>query len=888
MMQLLRPRLRARLSVSKLNRCVSQAPSETTTVMLKKLHPSATAATLQEVVDASGLRIRKTFIEPGCGVQLANEVQAECVSTLLQHEFGCSTTIAGTMSPAVLLKNVSSTLSAQDIKKAFVQHDPKGVHLSGGTSFVCYVTDNLEALAVAKVVQEISLNGQTLSASPNKLGDKKYSVYIYNIPHSVSLGEAQRAIEKALSVHSTTIQVIPNAKQGHVLTVKIPVEAKIDSAAVATKLATLSTASNPFIVSAPEAVNLPTVFLRNVSKIGKTEVENAISQFPFERIQFTYKTKDLLGDLAVVYFKTQADALSCLSAIKNVRLNGKRLSSSFRETAEPGIVITGLDISFEGDADEVMRMFKDLDPVHYVVKSRTEMVIVFRNEKDASTASVLAHKLEFKGTPVNAEVTGLQDIGFKITMDSSATTAPTVETIRSALESIGVPLKDLTVDSNLSAFVTFETLHRATMAQHGVEEGTVSLATEASAGPASRLTSAVSVYPACAVAVESFPEDVPVSKVSEYLKQHGIKPICIDRSAILKFKRNMDVVPGMKVLKTLQLGGLQLMPERYRRLETLVKDREYDTHGNDETFNMDFLRETMKECMHYNPATRLHIARNTFERAVFTAKQHGDNAFLYDPTAPAEFQDEINEIMAAKEPDVDRLFELFIQREDMRQFSFDFRSLTALFGKAEGPEKDPFNWSSFKIDSDEEFLRLREAMRLSAELDDELTLKDFKKGKKQLSAGEILKIVDERRAAAGKKTADDDDTEIYDDNDDEHGFAPIKGASSLATPSSGSEENEEDDIEISHSGEGDTTEKRDFQDKSNDENSPEDFMEVRDRNGYVWSGLIINTDTTNTTLPSGRLMTHRCLVMVGNMQGAGGFGMGKGENSQLAMKRAFR
>lgn len=128
-------------------------------------------------------------------------------------------------------------------------------------------------------------------------------------------------------------------------------------------------------------------------------------------------------------------------------------------------------------------------------------------------------------------------------MGSAATSAPKESEIRSALESVGVPMKDVTVESNLNAFVTFETLHRATLAQHGVEEGSVEFGSETAAknNGAGRLTSAVTVYPANAVAVEGLSEEIPVSQVSDFLKQHGIKPICIDRSAILKFKRHMEV-----------------------------------------------------------------------------------------------------------------------------------------------------------------------------------------------------------------------------------------------------------------------------------------------------------------------------------------------------------
>ena len=55
------------------------------------------------------------------------------------------------------------------------------------------------------------------------------------------------------------------------------------------------------------------------------------------------------------------------------------------------------------------------------------------------------------------------------------------------------------------------------------------------------MSSAVSVYPAAVVSVEGLSEDTPVSEIAALLKEHGIKPSFIDRSAILKFKRHHEV-----------------------------------------------------------------------------------------------------------------------------------------------------------------------------------------------------------------------------------------------------------------------------------------------------------------------------------------------------------
>lgn len=45
-------------------------------------------------------------------------------------------------------------------------------------------------------------------------------------------------------------------------------------------------------------------------------------------------------------------------------------------------------------------------------------------------------------------------------MDASSTTVPSADAIKAALAEINVNIKDVTAQSNLSAFVTFDTLHR--------------------------------------------------------------------------------------------------------------------------------------------------------------------------------------------------------------------------------------------------------------------------------------------------------------------------------------------------------------------------------------------------------------------------------------------
>ncbi|MGB4191438.1 MAG: hypothetical protein WBJ81_02675, partial [Rickettsiales bacterium] len=61
-----------------------------------------------------------------------------------------------------------------------------------------------------------------------------------------------------------------------------------------------------------------------------------------------------------------------------------------------------------------------------------------------------------------------------------------------------------------------------------------------------------------------------------------------------------------------------------------------------------------------------------------------------------------------------------------------------------------------------------------------------------------------------------------------------------------------------------------------------------DTSGNIWSMLVINTDTTQKTMPGNRVLSHRTLVMMGNLKGTGGFGMGKGKTPADSLTAACR
>lgn len=70
--------------------------------------------------------------------------------------------------------------------------------------------------------------------------------------------------------------------------------------------------------------------------------------------------------------------------------------------------------------------------------------------------------------------------------------------------------------------------------------------------------------------------------------------------------------------------------------------------------------------------------------------------------------------------------------------------------------------------------------------------------------------------------------------------------------------------------------------------SLEDVSQLTDKNGRVWSGAILDSDQVQKPMPGGRVMSYRALVVVGNLRGAAGYGMGKAKTPADAVVSAFR
>jgi len=159
-----------------------------------------------------------------------------------------------------------------------------------------------------------------------------------------------------------------------------------------------------------------------------------------------------------------------------------------------------------------------------------------------------------------------------------------------------------------------------------------------------------------------------------------------------------------------------------------------------------------------------------------------------------------------------QLFEMFLHRDDVKMFSQDFEELSSRLGPID--ESDAFNWTQFRMESNEDAQKLYlKAMELGE--------KALEENVNKLLGGEV-----EKKSSSNVES---------------------KQKGSLLNPSL-----------------------------------------LRDSDGRMWSGVILNTDMVQKTMPGNRVGTHRALVVIGNLRGTAGFGMGKGKTTGDALNAAFR
>ena len=161
-------------------------------------------------------------------------------------------------------------------------------------------------------------------------------------------------------------------------------------------------------------------------------------------------------------------------------------------------------------------------------------------------------------------------------------------------------------------------------AQSSYQAGSVTLQTKDIPSISSSVAAPrLSVLPSFSCEVTGFSPSVSVQIFDEALLAEGkVGYHKYERKAMLKFKRNLQVLPGMLALKKISIDGYLVQPERYEPLLG-QSPSEYDTSSSKDdadAFDQFSLKAVLKDYVHTDPATRYLIAKNRFERALHDAK----------------------------------------------------------------------------------------------------------------------------------------------------------------------------------------------------------------------------------------------------------------------------
>eukprot|EP01041_Mallomonas_annulata_P002521 gene2521-4903_t len=458
----------------------------------------------------------------------------------------------------------------------------------------------------------------------------------------------------------------------------------------------------------------------------------------------------------------------------------------------------------------------------------------------------------------------------------------------------GLTVKSVSQQTNRTAFISFDTIALATAAHSAFQRNTIKPSLPLIPATINgTVTSRLSIVPSFVVQVSGLEPNRPATDVLAVLNNEVedgvedaenvqlIRPVRVDRGGLLKFKRHKEVVPGLKKLKSIQLGEgdmtQKLSFSRYRPLEGLA-DSEYDTEGPEEQFDQFSLRTLLKDYLHTDPATRYQLAKNAFERALNDSLAQNNPQWLLDASATPAMKLETTALLSQATTDengnkqlskecMNRLFEMFIQRDDMLAFASDFKEMEAMFGLA-NPE-DSFDWSKFSIHDAQELNRIYEEVQeadrtgIAHGLDQsqsvyrewKMTDRDIKK----IAEEEMLKGNSEEAERRRLLSATDQVAPSLNPTDDEEALSSIVVKDILG----------KDEVTVNL-------------------DSKDEIASLVDNSGRVWSGVILDSDITQKTMPGNRVSSKRVLVCVGNMRGAGGFGMGKGKTAALALNAAFR
>jgi len=879
-------------------------PSTTTSVLLSSLPNTLVESKLKEEV--AKVNCRKVQLEPGCAFHFTNECEAKVAAELVKSKYNVEAIVSRASMPCIELHNIPEDVNADALFASFAKQNPLSVHLSGTASpiqiDVCHESDAVKALVA---ISKVTVNGQNLKASATKVNQRRTVVSVSNIPADSKAEEIENAINNALksaNLEGTSKITQVTSSCGPSVTVRFPYTASISEASVTDALNKNSPGA--FKVRQVCGIRKPALFLRKVSHLKDQSMESLLGSdmANVERLVFLRPSEHRRPDMVVAYFNSEDSAFECARKIHNKVVDGSRVSAVYRAVSEPAVKIANIPESVTAEDIKAFTSAVDVLRIDYIQGQGFANIIVGSPNVARMAQKHLSYR-NLAGNVITAEIEEVQDVGVEI--ESVDKTSISAEVISSALNGLDVKPKGMSFRTNALASVGFLSVDDAHSALDTFMSGAVEIKSSktssntSSAG--SMVASMISTLPTYVTQVMGLSPETPVKAVMDDVdaQQPGMKMVKVDRKALLKFRRHRDVVPGMKELRATAIEGQNIQVDKYRPLRANGETEYDETTGKllkkQVAFEKFSISGVMKDIMHLDPAARYQIAKNKFNRTLVDCRASGEIDMLFDedlmnPGVKEEVQHLFDKTGFAAELDdlqIDqRLFKIFIQTEQMAKMTKDFQEMTMLNGPPD--ESDPFNWSQYELRTGEDMERLNREM-LAA---DEAALEEMfgKGGATKRNAHASLGT-----EAGGSLDFDSDsDSELDMDAIADETTAAMKRAKKVSVEGATEQMTEGKPKKLKAYNVDDMTKaekERFFSDPEGNKlncNIDEIGGTVVDLSGNIWSLIDVDSDLTQKTMPGGRMMSYRSLVVLGNLKGTGGFGIGKGKTPMAAYNAAIR
>lgn len=674
----------------------------------------------------------------------------------------------------------------------------------------------------------------------------------------------------------------------------------------------------------------PALMLRNLRHLTEQQVKALLeSENGVKRISFKRTSAEGFLESAVVYFEKETQAIATLRRVKDIFVDGRKLYAVYRNLVEPIGVLSAVP---EGVTVEDVRTLFEGHGVETLSRAGKDYQVVFRDLDDRQVAIDSLHGQKWRG-----EVISLKPLAPKVLhiegADVASVTATTLPQLYPAAAGIG----SVSYSSGVRATIAFRSHNEAVQALHAYQLQKVVLASGLGATRTER--------PIATLEAQGLKAEEPVSKLLKLLPLQGKEVIRDDRVALVKLSRHSLIVPTLKKVRALEIDGHKVRAERFLpNTPSSSSTTAYDEKGPVQEFD-ELAQALMQDtALEQNPAERYSILRNEFERLIYTLQtrrsswfEDGDNSLppalkkeaakLLSELPPLDvvvreddddYDDEeeegeerekkpltVKEGEAQKRDEImNRLFEIFLQSKDNLRFSKDFEQLALISrgtGEQQGEEGRLLHWTSFDPEGDEEVeelyqkvvqaekaaekQRVKEMLGFDPSVVEEFEKKDLEEGQDFHDLlGDDFDMSSLTDDAAMKKLLELDEKDKKKKKKGKKGeLDPLEEA---IRQEAIKEESKKLDKALARL---DLESKLMIEDDDGDLNEISlDGPDLIDDNGQAWSGVIIDSDMTQKTMPGQRIGTYRALVCVGNCKGTAGMGMGKGAGAREAIEAAFR